>query len=121
MMKNILIIVTAVLGLNACAAQVVEKLPYYKMPVVQGMPLDTDAVLSLQTGMTREQVQLKIGEPLLRPSFRDNQWHYNYQIMRGGKVKEERNLTIYFDGNVVAKISGSALDYAREQEKSLNK
>ncbi len=88
------------------------------MPVVQGMPLDSDAVLSLQVGMTREQVKLKIGEPLLRPSFFDNQWHYNYQIMRGGRVHEERNLIVYFNGNVVAKISGSALDYAREQEQA---
>lgn len=117
-MKKILLIATfAACGLTACVPKVVEKLPYYKMPVVQGTPLDAEAVLSLQTGMTREQVELLIGAPLLRPAFRDNQWDYNYQIMRGGKVKEERNLSIYFNGNVVAKITGSAVQYAREQAK----
>lgn len=117
MMKKMLMLAVAVWGLGACTPRVVEKLPYYKMPVVQGVPLDNEAVLSLQTGMTREQVKLKIGEPVLRSAFRENQWHYNYQIMRGGKIKEERNLTIYFDGNVVAKITGSALEAARKQDK----
>ena len=107
-------ITSAALSLAACTPSVVEKLPYYKMPVVQGMPLDADAVMSLQTGMTREQVELTLGKPLLRPAFRDNQWVYDYAITHGGKIKEKRDLTVYFNGDRVAHISGSALDYARE-------
>lgn len=113
-MKTWFMITAAALSLAACTPSVVEKLPYYKMPVVQGMPLDADAVMSLQTGMTREQVELTLGKPLLRPAFRDNQWVYDYAITHGGKIKEKRDLTVYFNGDHVAHISGSALDYARE-------
>ena len=113
-MKTWFMITSAALSLAACTPSVVEKLPYYKMPVVQGMPLDADAVMSLQTGMTREQVELTLGKPLLRPAFRDNQWVYDYAITHGGKLKEKRDLTVYFNGDRVAHISGSALDYARE-------
>ena len=113
-MKTWFMITAPALSLAACTPSVVEKLPYYKMPVVQGMPLDADAVMSLQTGMTREQVELTLGKPLLRPAFRDNQWVYDYAITHGGKIKEKRDLTVYFNGDRVAHISGSALDYARE-------
>lgn len=109
------IMIALLSSLTACTPKLVEQLPYYKLAVIQGMPLDAKAVLSLQSGMTRQQVQLAIGEPLLRPSFRDSQWDYNYEVMRGGKVKESRSLTVYFNGNVVSRVEGSALDYAREQ------
>lgn len=108
-------IILATIGLTACTPRVVQQLPYYKMAVVQGMPLDSDAVMSLTTGMTQEQVELTLGKPLLNPSFRDNQWHYDYEVTRGGDVKEKRDLTVYFNENRLSHISGSALDYAREQ------
>lgn len=102
-------------SLTACTPKLVEKLPYYKLPVIQGMPLEPKAVLAIQPGMTREQVQLYIGSPLLRPSFRQTQWDYNYEVLRGGKVKESRTLTVYFQGDTVSRVEGTALDYARER------
>lgn len=105
------------LAATACVPQAVEKLPYYKMSVIQGVPLDSEAVLSIQTGMTKEQVTLILGEPLLKSTFRDNRWDYQYQITKGGKIKENRNLTLQFSGNVLAHVSGSALEYTRTQLK----
>lgn len=117
MKKSLIIALFASAFTGACTPSVVEKLPYYKMSVVQGAPLDSEAVLSLQTGMTREQVELILGAPLMRPSFRENMWTYHYQLVKGKRVKEQRDLNIYFTNNVVSKISGSALDYARQQIK----
>ena len=114
-MKTWFMITAAALSLAACTPSVVEKLPYYKMPVVQGIPLDVDVIMSVQTGMTREQVELTLGKPLLRPAFRDNQWVYDYAIMHGGKIKEKRDLTVYFNGDRVSRVSGSALDYAHKK------
>lgn len=113
--KKVLIAATLLASLTACTPKLVEKLPYYKLPVIQGMPLEAKSVLAVQAGMTREQVQLYLGAPLLRPSFRDTQWDYNYEVLRGGKVKESRTLTVYFQGNVVSRVEGSAIEYAREQ------
>lgn len=114
-MKTWLLLITAGLGLSACTPKVVSYLPYYKLPVVQGKQLDAESILALREGMTRQEVELYVGKPLLRPSFRDTQWDYNYEVMRGGKVTEQRDLTVYFNGDVVSKISGSAINYAREQ------
>lgn len=114
-MKNWFIAAALLASLTACTPKLVEKLPYYKLPVIQGMPLEPKAVLAIQPGMTREQVQLYIGSPLLRPSFRQTQWDYNYEVLRGGKVKESRTLTVYFQGDTVSRVEGTALDYARER------
>ena len=93
-----------------------KKLPYYKLSVVQGIPLDANAVLALRAGMTRQQVAMEIGTPLLNNAFRTDRWDYVYEVVRGNKVKEHRNLSVYFDANgAVSRIEGNALDYAREQ------
>lgn len=114
-MRTLFITTSILLGLSACTPKLVEKLPYYKLAVVQGIPLDTQAVLALKTGMTRQQVAMEIGTPLLRPSFRGERWDYIYEVIRGGKTKESRNLSVFFNGDTVVKIEGNALDYAREQ------
>lgn len=115
-MKPFVLAVAALLGLNACTPTVVEKLPYYKMPVVQGIPLEANAVLAVKVGMSRQQVAMEIGTPLLRPSFRQDRWDYFYQVTRGGKVKESRTLAVFFDANgLVSRVEGDALDYARQE------
>lgn len=114
-MRIQLFVLAASVGLSACTPKLVEKLPYYKLSIVQGTPFEAERVLALHTGMSRAQVQMEIGTPLLNPSFRQNRWDYIYEIVRGGKVKESYNLSIHFNGDVVSSIEGSALDYAREQ------
>ena len=115
MMKTPLLAAVAVLSLGACAPRLVEKLPYYKMSVVQGVPLDARAILAVRPGMTRNQVQMEIGAPVLRPSFRNDRWDYVYEVSKGGKTKEQRNLTVLFQGDTVSGIEGSALDKALAQ------
>lgn len=115
-MKTHLLAIAAIAALSACTPKLVEKLPYYKLSVVQGIPLDANAVLALRAGMTRQQVAMEIGTPLLNNAFRTDRWDYVYEVVRGNKVKEHRNLSVYFDGNgAVSRIEGNALDYAREQ------
>lgn len=114
-MRFAALLLLSVLTLSACTPTLVEKLPYYKLSVVQGAPLEAEHVLSLQEGMTREQVLMEIGAPILRPSFRNDQWTYIYEVVRGNKIKESRTLTVYFQGDTVTRIEGDALDYAREQ------
>lgn len=115
-LKPLILALIAAATLSACTPKLVEKLPYYKLSVVQGIPLDANAVLALRTGMTRQQVAMEIGTPLLNNAFRTDRWDYVYEVVRGNKVKEHRNLSVYFDANgAVSRIEGNALDYAREQ------
>lgn len=114
-MKTWFLLAAACIGMTACVPKAVEALPYYKLTVVQGLPLDAQAVLSVQPGMSREQVALNLGAPLLQPAFRENRWDYVYEVVRGGNIKENRQLTVHFEGNQVSRIEGNALEYARQQ------
>lgn len=107
--------IAAVLGLAACTPSVVEKMPYYKLTVIQGIPLDAASVLAVRLGLSRQQVAMEIGTPLLRQGFRQNRWDYVYEVSRGGKVKENRTLTVHFENDVVSRVEGDALDYARQE------
>lgn len=61
-----ILLIAAVIGLSACSAERISNFPSYKLKVIQGNQLDARAVSSLQQGMSRDQVQLLLGTPLLR-------------------------------------------------------
>lgn len=108
----------AVIGLSACSAERISNFPSYKLKVIQGNQLDARAVSSLQQGMSRDQVQLLLGTPLLRDPFHSDRWDYTYEISRNGVVNqaETRNLTVWFENDRLVKAEGNALEYARQQQ-----
>lgn len=113
-----ILLAAAVIGLSACSAERISNFPSYKLKVIQGNQLDARAVSSLQQGMSRDQVQLLLGTPLLRDPFHSDRWDYTYEISRNGVVNqaERRNLTVWFENDRLVKAEGNALEYARQQQ-----
>lgn len=113
-----ILLAAAVIGLSACSAERISNFPSYKLKVIQGNQLDVRAVSSLQQGMSRDQVQLLLGTPLLRDPFHNDRWDYTYEISRNGVVNqaETRNLTVWFENDRLVKAEGNALEYARQQQ-----
>lgn len=113
-----ILLAAAVIGLSACSAERISNFPSYKLKVIQGNQLDVRAVSSLQQGMSRDQVQLLLGTPLLRDPFHSDRWDYTYEISRNGVVNqaETRNLTVWFENDRLVKAEGNALEYARQQQ-----
>lgn len=113
-----ILLAAAVIGLSACSAERISNFPSYKLKVIQGNQLDARAVSSLQQGMSRDQVQLLLGTPLLRDPFHSDRWDYTYEISRNGVVNqaETRNLTVWFENDRLIKAEGNALEYARQQQ-----
>ena len=113
-----ILLAAAVIGLSACSAERISNFPSYKLKVIQGNQLDARAVSSLQQGMSRDQVQLLLGTPLLRDPFHSDRWDYTYEISRNGVVNqaETRNLTVGFENDRLVKAEGNALEYARQQQ-----
>lgn len=103
MNKALCLAITALLGLGACSAERVSHFPSYKLKIIQGNQLDARAVASLQPGMSRDQVQLMLGTPLLRDPFHNNRWDYTFNISRNGVIKEQRTLTLFFDNDRLAR------------------
>lgn len=99
MKKIYCLLAVAVLGLSACSIAKLAQIPSYKLKIIQGNELDQKVVNSLQPGMSREQVQMLLGTPLLRDPFHANRWDYLFVISRASQIQEERKLTLYFDAN----------------------
>lgn len=108
-----LIAATALLASTACSVRRVSNIPSYKLKIIQGNELDQRALANLRTGMSREQVQMLLGTPLLRDPFHSSRWDYVFVITRNGVVKENKSLTLYFDaeGNL-ARAEGDAMTAA---------
>ncbi|UOO91563.1 outer membrane protein assembly factor BamE [Vitreoscilla stercoraria] len=113
----VLTLAVAALGLSACSSERVSNFPSYKLKVEQGNELDPQRLAQLQAGMTREQVRLLLGTPSIRSAFHANRWDYQFAVTRNGITQENHNLTVYFDGDVLSRAEGSALNPAEKTDK----
>lgn len=89
------------LALAACAP--------YKMDVRQGNLITADQREKLKTGMTRMQVQLLLGAPLLADPFHPNRWDYVYRLEHSREVVQQQRLTLYFEGDKLTRIDDSGM------------
>jgi outer membrane protein assembly factor BamE len=82
---------------------------FYKVPVRQGNYIDQSIVSQLRPGMTKQQVQRIAGTPLIMDPFHQNRWDYYYSYNKGGKLVEQRRITLLFAGDTLDRVDG-ALD-----------
>ena len=77
----------------------------YRMAVQQGNFLDARQVTQVQVGMTRAQVRFLLGTPMLPDAFDNDRWDYLYTLqVRALKEPQRQRLTVYFEGDKVARI-----------------
>lgn len=88
----------------ACSQNRVSYFPSYKLTVTQGNEIDEEALASLSEGMTRAQVQMLIGTPLLQDPFHDGRWDYPYFVTRNKVMRQQGTLTLIFDGDTLSEI-----------------
>ena len=106
-MKKFLLIFLPVLALNACSSERISHFPSYKLEVPQGNEVDEARLAMLSLGMTKAQVQMLLGTPLLQDPFHQNRWDYPYAMSRNGVVKERSTVSIYFDGDTLSRVERS--------------
>jgi outer membrane protein assembly factor BamE len=93
----------------------------YRINIQQGNYLDQTAVNQVKEGMTRSQVRYLLGTPLAADSFNKERWDYVYYLKKGrSRHVDERRVTVYFDGEKVAKLDKPSDAEAAAQEKSLS-
>lgn len=97
MKKISCLLAVAVLSLSACSTTKLSQIPSYKLKIIQGNELDQNILQTLQPGMTREQVQMSLGTPLLRDPFHANRWDYIFVVFHANHIETEKKLTLYFD------------------------
>ena len=91
----------------------------YRINIQQGNFLDQAAVEQVKPGMTRSQVRYLLGTPMVADSFNKERWDYIYYLRKGRtRHVDSRRVTVYFDGEKVAKLDKPSAAEAAAQDKS---
>ena len=78
----------------------------HRIDVQQGNALDQENVARLKPGLNRSQVRFLLGTPLVVDPFRTDRWDYVYVFYKAGKLAEQKRITLFFEGEVLARIEG---------------
>ncbi len=102
-------------ALGACASfdsatrSVADVLTIYRPEVVQGNFVSKEQVAALQPGMTRLQVRDVLGTPLMASLFHGDRWDYVFTMKRQGVEPQHYRLTVFFDGDALARFDGDEM------------
>ena len=81
----------------------------YKIDIVQGNFVSREQVQALQAGMSRQQVRELLGTPLMTSLFHADRWEYVFTIKRPSAEMESRKLTVFFQGDALARHEGDEM------------
>jgi outer membrane protein assembly factor BamE len=91
----------------------------YRINIQQGNFLDQAAVEQVKPGMTRSQVRYLLGTPMVADSFNKERWDYLYYLKKGrSNHVDSRRVTVYFEGDKVAKLDKPTASEAAAQDAS---
>lgn len=86
------------------------KIGPHRIDVQQGNALNQENVSRLKPGLNRAQVRFLLGTPLVVDPFRTDRWDYVYLHYKAGKLTEQRRITLFFEGDTLARIEGDLPD-----------
>ena len=78
----------------------------HKIDIQQGNVIDQEMLDQLKPGMDKKQVKFIMGTPVLIDPFHNERWEYIYSFQEGGTVREQRHITLHFENDKLAYISG---------------
>lgn len=100
-------ILCSTLALTACSNWV------YRIDVPQGNYMEQQLVDKLRVQMTKEQVHYILGSPVAKNPFKDDKWHYVYNLRKGKGGEFRSELVIHFENDKVIDMTG---DFDRPEE-----
>jgi outer membrane protein assembly factor BamE len=81
----------------------------YKIDIQQGNYISQEMVAGLKPGMSKEEVRLALGTPLLTDIFHADRWDYLYWREKPGAKREQRKLTVFFEDGRLTRIDGDVV------------
>ena len=111
-MRKFLLIAVVALAVSGCGI-------LYKQPIYQGNLIEKSNADQLAVGQSRQQVAVLLGTPSIADPFHAQRWDYTAaeRTNRRGTT-EVKNLTVFFEGNVVSRWEG---EYFPENDVQLSK
>jgi outer membrane protein assembly factor BamE len=81
----------------------------YRMVIQQGNFISQEMVSQLKPGMTKEQVRFILGTPLVNDIFHADRWDYVFFRETADGKREQRNLSVVFEKDKLARVLGDLL------------
>jgi len=106
-------------SLDGVATGVARAVTPYRVEVVQGNFVSREQVQAVQPGMGRQQVRDILGTPLVASVFHAERWEYAFTINRPGVPPQVLRLTVFFDGERLARVEGDEMPSEAEFVASL--
>jgi outer membrane protein assembly factor BamE len=101
--------ISACSSFDAASGRVAGLVTPYRVEVVQGNFVSKEQREALQVGMPRAQVRDILGSPLVTSVFHADRWEYVFTIRRQGQEPQQRKLTVFFQGDALAKVENDTL------------
>ena len=93
--------------LLASCSTVLNNLPgIYSLEIQQGNIVDQAMIDQLRPGMGKRQVLFIMGSPMLVDTFHQKRWDYIYSDQISGKDKQQKRITLVFDGDQLVGLQG---------------
>ena len=93
-------------ALPACG---IPGLSPYRMEIQQGNYVSQETLSQLKVGMSKEQVRLALGTPLLADIFHADRWDYVYYRDKPGEKRDQRKLTVFFEDGKLTRVDGDVV------------
>jgi outer membrane protein assembly factor BamE len=93
-------------ALPACG---IPGLSPYRMEIQQGNYVSQETLSQLKVGMSKEQVRLALGTPLLTDLFHADRWDYVYYREATDRRRESRKMAVYFTDGKLARLDGAGI------------
>ena len=99
----------ALVLLSGCGVPRIPGITPYRMEIQQGNFLSQEAIIKLKPGMSREEVKLILGTPLLTDIFHGDRWDYVFSRETPDGRKEGRRIAVFFaDGKLTRVDDGTS-------------
>jgi outer membrane protein assembly factor BamE len=95
--------------LPACALPTIPGVTPYRMEIQQGNFISQEMVSKLSPGMSKEQVRLTLGTPLLTDIFHADRWDYVYWREGQDRKREQRKLAVHFSDGKLVRLEGDVV------------
>ena len=89
--------------------------PPYRIEIQQGNFISQEQTSQLKPGMSKEQVKLLLGTPLLTDVFHGERWDYIFWRERPGSKPERRKLSVFFEDGKLTRMDGDAVSAGATQ------
>ena len=81
----------------------------FRIEIQQGNFISQEMVAQLKPGMSKEQVRLVLGTPLLADIFHADRWDYVYYRDKPGEKRDQRKLTVFFEDGKLMRLDGDVV------------